>query len=258
MFIDVRTIDSIIKSLTEIFNTTPKEIIYIANQINKLEYDKFISFVNERLIRKPDKIMIFHLSRRLNSDTKDKIINSIDNLLKESPYTRFLNKYDISFTYRNGKFDILKNNKIINLSNYYDNDAKLLKNRLGQSSIKDYSICGFMFMPTKSNTDYLDYLKEGPEFIINISALFGDKIMQDYKKNSKYYCYIAIVPIDIVEICDNKALNAISVLLYNCFIKINAYINKSDNGFINDIIMLPNFYQICSNEIIDIIELSDN
>lgn len=173
-------------------------------------------YVKENLVNKPDKVLLFHLSRRLDNEDNDLVGYSLVNLLTiKNSYSDFLIKHHLYFKYNNGHIDIYYHNKKIKLDNSNNNDLILMK-RLGYNkNIKDFCFNGFIINPLVGTNIYNSFLSIGSELTQSLAKLINDKSMIDeYINKSTYYCLKYLVPLDIVLFDDEPTLDNNSKIIY--------------------------------------------
>lgn len=188
--------------------------------------DKYLDHLIDQTDRKfLDEMLFFHLSRRLNEPTYkelknfDKETKNLFELLsQQSPISTFLKEYGIEFRKSDkGYLDVLDKGKVVNLDPLSDNSISYLKGRLGYEEVGiDNAVNGFAFNITKKNNSndylsdyYLNRLSSCPEFLSVLSSLLGrdQRIINDYKKKSTFYCYVYKVPLDNVIFDENDDYN---------------------------------------------------
>lgn len=100
-----------------------------------------------------------------------------------------------------------------------------LRNRLGYNiGYEDYYFNGFAFNNTWQNSSYVRLLGEGSEFLRKLAEYIkADELVEDYRANSRYYCFIYAIPMKYVifdgcgEISD---MDKRHILLNECFEKL--------------------------------------
>lgn len=205
MYIDTLTHEGIKKSLCEIFNMNE---IHLKDAINHLRnydnYDEQIKeidyFIKQHLKYKPNELLFFHLSRRLNTMIDENDGKPLSVLLTtNNPFSNFFKKYYISFEMVDNRLVFKYKNNNIDLN--FNAAAKNIENRI----LHDDCFNGQAFNINITSSIYNYSLEECPEIINDISNIISKNInmIDDYKNNSTYICYIYKVPIDYV-IVDNK------------------------------------------------------
>ena len=205
-----------------------------------------------------DEIYVYHLTRRLNDSIEDKSCDNLKSLLlKESPLTKFLQQYNIVFVEKDGHPVIKFNNNELSLEDEPDflsgellfeslvnNNAIIeedkpetgdcyfgrhLRYRLGyDTGDVDYCFNGFAFRNTLMKNDYAERLKKGPEFLLDLSSYLSiDGLIENYRKNSKYYCFTYKMTIDEIifdEEADLENKDKINYFLVRIIKRIMSYI----------------------------------
>ena len=86
---------------------------------------------------------------------------------------------------------------------------------------QDYCVNGFAFRDSLETVDYWKDLRWGPEFLLMLSQYTKDmSLIEDYRKNGKYYCFKYIVPLDSVVLDDCQDVaneEKVYQLLNQCF-----------------------------------------
>ena len=219
MFINTLTHKDIKKSLCEIFDMNE---MHLMDSINNLKhYDDYdeqtkeiCEFINNNLINKPDEILFFHLSRRLNTMIDEHDGKPLSMLLtSENDFSKFLKKYNISFGVKDNQLIFKYKNNSIDLN--FNDAARIVERKI----LRDNCFNGQAFNIDITNSIYKYSLEECPEFINDISNLINNKtkMIEDYKKNSTYICYIYKVPINLVIVDDKNSYDEkIYSLLRRC------------------------------------------
>lgn len=155
------------------------------------QYNYFMEYVKEHLSINIDKVLFFHLARRLNNDTDNNGYNLVDTLIKDTSLSRFMMKYGLTFKY-NDHIEMYKNGKKINL----DSLDNYLKYRFNYN---DFSIKGHIFGDVlEENSDY-EIAQSGPEFLGYLFTFIEDDLVDDFINNSKFYKFVYLVPIEMIE-----------------------------------------------------------
>lgn len=222
MYINSISISELTDSLCHAFQKSDEQLY---SDLSNIAYDSkdedilrsnINKYVKENLVDKPDKVLLFHLSRRLDNDDNDLTGYSLVNLLTfKNSYSDFLLKHHLSFKYNNGHIDIYYYDKKVELDNSNDNDLILMK-RLGYNkNIKDFCFNGFIINPVIGKNTYISSLSLGSELTQRLADLINNKSMIDeYINKSTYYCFKYLVPIDIVLFDENPTLNKNSKIIY--------------------------------------------
>lgn len=191
MYINSISITKLIEYLCNIFDISDEKLYRdlsdIAHNRNDDIFEKNIdNYIKRNIVNKPDNVLLFHLSRRL-----DKSDNDLINLLTtQNNYSDFLLKYNLSFKFNNGHIEVFYYNKKIELDDNDNNDVYLMK-RFGYfKNIKDFCFNGFIINFLIGGNLYNSSLSFGSELLQSLSDLINDKSMvEDYISSSTYYCF---------------------------------------------------------------------
>ncbi|MHC6181046.1 hypothetical protein ACYUJ6_14565 [Clostridium sp. JNZ X4-2] len=213
MYIDTHTKETIQQSVCQIFNITVKELHQLFERAGKasctenyMDGDKFNKVINQfielKMSNKPiDKILFFHLGRRLNSASNCVEGKNLFELLStENEMSTFLKNHEVTFQPNNGHLDLYYKGKLISLDNKERENVPYLRWRLGYNSNRiDYCFNGFMLRDLLYRNNYARELYDVPEFIgVLATFLRNPNIGTEYFQNSKYYCFEYLVPIEKV------------------------------------------------------------
>ncbi len=229
MVIDTSSYDSIKKTLVKNFNLTETRlydlILEAMNAARKKDLpfntDIFHTKLREIIIEYyckecPNEIMLFHLSRRLNG-IQDVNGYNLDHLLTtENVLSDFFKKHDICFSKNEyGHIDIIYKNKLISLTDEFQDGVGYLRNRLGHNKNRiDNCFNGFMF-GYGLELEYTKTLRKGPEFLQCLSRFLNNQnILNDYMKNSSYYCFSYKLPLNKVIFDFNDKLTLVEKSYY--------------------------------------------
>lgn len=199
------------RDICKYFNVDEDEITKFLESIDSdddYEIDKCINrFIDEHPpITAIDKMLFFHLSRRLDTCQSNGALNLFDLLTMESPLSNFFKKYGITFVFSNEHIEVKQNGKIVFIDSMKDTNVNItnLKGRLGYADCSiDYCVNGYAIRIYEDNT-YYRWLGKCPEFVSLLSkGLNRKEIALDYQKESNYYLYVYCLPINMV-IIDNK------------------------------------------------------
>lgn len=221
-YIDTHTMDSMINSLIKIFDITIGDLSDIFCKANylliKTEYtdmdmlkELFYKFIEQKM--QPQHInyvYFYHLGRRLNSTVENNDgKNLFELLLKETPLSSFFKGYDITFKEYKNQLNIIYQGNLISLEDSEKEFVYYLKQRMGQNSEhNDYCFNGFMFKEKIINNRYTLDLASGPEFLTRLATFLDkDNIIDDYIKNSTYYCFEYLVPIEKIFFASAEQLS---------------------------------------------------
>lgn len=201
-----------------------KDIVNTCNSINEI-----------------DEILVFHFSRRLNSEEDVSSYNLYDLLLKETSISNFLKKYDISFKMGEEHLELFYKGTLKEFGNSHDPKVAYMKTRMGYfKSSPDYCVNGLAFRDLIYRNYYCKSLFVGAEFLNQLfEVLEREDVRREYIKNSKYYCLEYKIPIEKVIFCEREQLSLLGkkkkivfeVLkrLYNYYVQGNNYIDDEDN-----------------------------
>lgn len=177
-----------------------KEVVPDLDKIRFYDDTKIVEYLM-KYIREddiPNNILLYHLSRRLK-DSSDDAYNLVDLLTKENTVRDFLFAEGLTFQKDSSKIKVYYNNEEV-IFDTQGTNCLLLENRF---SI-DTCINGFII---NGKFDNYDHLEDGPEFMVKLIEYMKEKnifqdesILEKYKSQSEYYCYIYKVPIKIIEI----------------------------------------------------------
>ncbi len=147
-------------------------------------------------------IQMYHLSRRLNGTDLHANQNLETLLIGDSPLSQFFKKHKVTFEKSEGHINLFYKGKLQSLDDefkYRHGNIYYLKSRLGYNSEQDYCVNGFAFRSYLEDNYYFSSLSRGPELVQSIAWLLDiDGMVEDYYKNSKYYCIEYLVPMSEV------------------------------------------------------------
>lgn len=222
MYINSVSIIELINSLCKIFNVSDEKLYSDLSNIaynsadDDMLQDNIVKYIKSNMVNEPNKVLLFHLSRRLDNTDNDLTGYSlIDLLTSKNSYSDFLLKYNLSFKYNNDNIEIYHYNKKIKLNDKINNNIYLMK-RLGYfNNIKDFCFNGFIINPLIGYNSYISSLSLGSELVQSLSELINNKSMiADYFSNSTYYCLEYLVPIDLVIFDESPTLDNKSKIIY--------------------------------------------
>ena len=235
MFIDTTSIRTIEKSVCDCLNVSKSELYSQLDAINLLagkgeNFDsvRFNSesktFIDSCKTIEPVDLMFYHFGRRLNSDKSVAGCNLKELLLTENSFSEFLKKHGVTFLCNEKIIPFYKGSEI-DLPDQSDRMVTYLRNRLGYNiGYEDYYFNGFAFNNTWQNSSYVRSLGEGSEFLRKLAEYIkADELVEDYRANSRYYCFIYAIPMKYVifdgcgEISD---MDKRHILLNECFEKL--------------------------------------
>lgn len=220
MYINSTSIKELEESLCQIFeidnDKLNNDLSNLANNSNDDIDDKVDKYIQQNIIHKPDNVLLFHLSRRLDCAAEDYRGLSLVNLLTtKNKFSDFFKKYNITYKLENERIEIYKRKNKIYIDEKNNANFYIMK-RLGyfKNNI-DFCFNGFIVNPLIGDNIYNASLSEAPEFIINISKLLNNEnILRDYQSNSKYYCYKYLIPINEIILDYKTTLNNEEKIMY--------------------------------------------
>lgn len=222
MYINSVSTIELINSLCQIFNVSDEKLYSDLSNIaynsadDDMLQDNIVKYIKSNMVNKPNKILLFHLSRRLDNTDNDLTGYSLIHLLtSKNSYSDFLLKYNLSFKYNKEHIEIYHYNQKIKLNDNINNDIYLMR-RLGYfNNIKDFCFNGFIINPLIGDNLYNSSLSLGSELVQSLSELINNKSMvDDYISNSTYYCLEYLVPIDLIIFDENPTLDNKSKITY--------------------------------------------
>jgi len=260
MHIDTHSYDTMLKGACDYFEVTPCSLsnffIITAHKCIKdkscdgdILDDEIDTFIQHHMSDQDvDKILFFHLGRRLNDN--DEVIgnNLFDLLTTETPVSTFLKEHDVDFFENNGHLEIYEKRIHISLEDTHEKGVCYLRSRLGYNiGRKDFCFNGFAFKDLLYKNNYTKSLYRGPEFIQTLSTfLKRPDIYHDYLIKSTYYCFKYCVPLELVlfdkndKLCQNKKS---TYFLKQLLKRLFKYHNDSESKYMfdhdNSILRLP-------------------
>ena len=213
IYIDTRTKNSMELDLCNCLKIEKSNLLELYERIHSIQdtencdsaIKKFITNCSNRSYL--DEVQLFHLARRFTDCELDGRIgyNLKDLLTVNSKLKNFLEYHKINFIYDEGVLLLSVDGDRVNLDNIHDTNVCYLRSRLGYNSgIKDFCFNGFALKDLIEKNDYFLRLKDGPELLISLADFLNKQDMLDeYIKNTTYYCYEYRFPIDMV-IIDGK------------------------------------------------------
>lgn len=207
MDLDTTTFETIEKSLCEFFCKNKAELQEFLQKAINFEsrnwHENFVEYLKKnykQLYDTNDCFIYFHtLTRRLKTDTDNKIYNLEILLLSDNSITKFCYKYGVEFV-KNEYIDIKFNNEIIDYSN---DDYLRYRLRGNCKRVADICVNGFLIRDNipKYDNKYYNDLGYCPEFIRCLfKFLHLDVAIKDYYEQSEYYVYTYKVPLREVEL----------------------------------------------------------
>lgn len=277
MLIDTKTKESMIASLASYLDITEDELFqYIDYAANKAQQDSWAfntDVFEEELLSiisdlQPaatiDEIYVYHLTRRLNGSIEDKSSDNLKSLLlKESPISRFLSQYRISFIEKDMHPVIVFKDNEITLEDTFESDVCYLRSRLGYNSGReDYCFNGFALRDQLMKNSYTRQLYSGPEFIDVLSRYLSiDGLKKRYFENSKYYCFTYKMTIDEIIFDDRENLGndeKIDYFLIQIAMRIMSYMENSKYQYDHDnpIVRIADDASVSESKIANIEEIT--
>lgn len=241
MYIDTHSKNQMEQSICGILNISSdmlyEELAYIGSQVEN-DDNRFLEqlemFIEEHYpTTPPEKVMFFHLARRLK-DAEDSITghNLFDLLTTDNPFSFFMKKHDVEFQIGDGHIDVINRGKLVNWDKCYKGNPSYMKWRLGYfEGRKDFCFNGFAFKDLLYKNDYARSLFRTPEFLGQmITCLERPEIGTAYMHQSSYYCYEYHIPFDRILFDENEnySLGAKRRHLIRCVIeRLNNYANSN-------------------------------
>lgn len=171
--------------------------------------EKVVEFIGLCDLQIPDEIEFYHLGWRLNNEESKESKNLRELVLSENSFSDYLKAHDITFWNDDCLKVFYKGNEILASEQSSDRVANYLRMRLGIDD-DDRCVNGFAFRDSLEKDSYWNHLRRGPEFLQQFSEYIEDRnLIDDYIKNSHYFCFEYIVPINDIIIdghdeMDNK------------------------------------------------------
>lgn len=209
MYIDTHSKESMEKSVCEILKITPSELYTNLSKMgedNTGDYDGYVcdleSFISQHYQKGTiDKVLFFHLSRRLKGTENDTDGQNLLNLLTtENAFSSMLCKHGIVFSKGENHIDVFHNGMLVDWDKCWNGNSSYMKSRLGYfKGREDYCFNGFAFKDILYKNSYARNLSGVPEFLGGLIECLNRKdIGSSYMKNSSYYCYEYCIPISRV------------------------------------------------------------
>ena len=188
-----------LRQYTKYFSTlvSLKNKSFDANQYYS-EFSRLVAIDNIELI---NEILFFHLSRRLNGSENNTIGRNLEDLLiHDSEIKCFLKRYHIDFEIKEQHIATYYYDKEVDWDNCENGNSCYMKSRLGYyKGRQDFCINGFGLKEYLCKNQYYSILKDAPEFISQIGECLNiDGIVEDYRDNSSFYCYVYRIPIELI------------------------------------------------------------
>lgn len=241
MYIQTDKIENIVDSISKLLGCSLSEIeifsrsLFFGCEEGMVIYDdrirkKLIEFIKESVIKKIDMVYMHHLSRRLDGDFEDMSIcsNMHEVLIKGSSLSRFLNSFGIYCLQDENSIRMNFRGKDVSFENGRPASARL-KIRLGQYNnyMRDHGINGLAFADRIEKSGYYAILYKGPELLTDIAEILNlPEMISEFKKNSTFFRYTFLLPIDMPIIGSNIDANEFEKsleLLTECFYRLNEF-----------------------------------
>lgn len=168
------------------------------------QYDYFMEYIKEHLSKDIDKVLFFHLARRLDN-IDDNGYDLVDMLIKDTSLSRFLMGYGLMFKY-DRYIKIFKDGQEIDLNKFDNYSYNHLKYRFGYNH-NNFSIKGYAFNDELENNSDYEIAQSGPEFLSCLYPFVEDDLVDEFIENSKFYKFEYLVPIEIIEFENYEELN---------------------------------------------------
>ena len=206
MYIDTHTKKAMEESIYKYLGIDEKVLCNIFDKAYNSDYDSletiFSDFIYKYIKKNSvDEILFFHFSRRLNSENDDfRGYNLYDLLLNDTVVSSFLKKYDIIFKKGEKHLELFHRGKLETFENVHGGNESNVKWRMGYyEGREDYCFNGFAFKDLLYKNSYARSLYWGPEFLNQMLQVIGrEDVLEEYIKNSKYYCLGYKIPIEKV------------------------------------------------------------
>ena len=208
MFIDTTCIDSIYKSLKIMLDYDNEKQIEI--MLNDDSEDLTARWIAKMI--NIDEVLIHHLTRRLDGAERDITYNLRSLLLEDNLFSSFLNDYKITFkSCSNGDVNMcfkgvtcdFNDTQFLDKTKGYRLASRLCFNK--QSGYRDTCVNGFCSaINIQNDSTYGLKLRNCPEFLHDLKGVFSyfacdteyNKMIEEYKKRSKYYCISYLIPVN--------------------------------------------------------------
>ena len=221
MYIDTHTRETMQLSICKFLRVTSEDLATLFDQVyheaqNGVYFDgyKFNEIVNGFINSHHtddviDKILFFHLAKRLNTAQEDVVGYNLEWLLtNQTALSSFLKQYGVEFRKNGEHIEMFDQGNRISLEDTFRSNVPYLRNRLGYNKgHEDYCFNGFAFKDLLLKNSYARELEDVPEFV-GILATFLKKraLGTDYYQNSTYYCYEYCAPLEMVMFDNNDKL----------------------------------------------------
>lgn len=238
MYINTNSKEDIEESLCQILIIKKEQLYELIKKCHDLfqrdhhvfviddQFDFFYRFVEKHQVKDIDKVLLIHLSRRLQNDEDNNGYSFVDTLPHQTALSGFLKKYGITFQHDeyirmfvNGK-EIDFDNGDESYSYYY------LKNRFGYH-YKDYNFKGYMFGDNLENSEIYKLHEEGPEFFGYLFLFTDDQVIDDFYRQSDYYKFEYLVPINMINFEDDNIISNVEKqrhIIVSCLQRLYNYV----------------------------------
>lgn len=191
--------DSIIKSISSIFNCYPEDIeVYLfRNREEDIDTRKFLNYFREKndfkngLLKEQtfDSLLMFHLTSRLSLPTEEPFLNLIDALTSKTELQEFFLTFGIIFEKEENQVITLFNGNKVNWKNYSSSTIFRIIKRLSlKQDFQDNCINGFLINDRIWEDINVSHIQQAPEFLNDIAvALQIPKLTTEWIKRSKTY-----------------------------------------------------------------------
>lgn len=238
MYINTRSKDCIEESLCQILNISINKLYSIIEECYNLfqrdhhvfviddQFDFFYRFIEKYQVKDIDKVLLIHLSRRLKNDKDNQGYSFVNILIENTFLSEFFKRYGITFQY-DKRINMYVNDKEI----YLDHDNKsysyyYLRNRFGYH-YQDFNFKGYMFGDNLENSEIYNLHKEGPEFFGYLFLFTDDQLIDDFYRQSDYYKFEYLVPIDMINFEDDKIVSNVEKqrhIIVSCLQRLYNYV----------------------------------
>lgn len=206
MFIDTHTKKLMEESIYKYLDINEKELIRLFDKGYNSDYDSLDKILSDFIYshsggKNIDEVLVFHFSRRLNTENDDFTGNNLyELLLEDTSVSSFLKEYDIVFKMGEQHLELFHKGKLETFEHVHDGNASNVKWRMGYfKGREDYCFNGFAFKDLIYKNDYARSLFWGPEFLNQMLQVIGRKdVLEAYSCRSKYYCLEYKIPIEKV------------------------------------------------------------
>lgn len=223
MFLNTYSKASMEESICEFLDISSQDLISLFKTISvRARNEKYFNgdicdeivneFISSHMPNKIiDKILFFHLARRLNqSNNSVEGNNLLDLLTTENEFSSFLRKHEITFSVSDSRgLNLFYKGELKSLENTSIEGVCYLRSRLGYNQGReDYCFNGFAFRDLIYRNHYTRDLFHGPEFMgVLTRFLKCHRVLENFNDQSKFYCFDYCVPFDRVFFDDNDNMS---------------------------------------------------